>query len=99
MMTIGPIVKAAASGMLPDVPWYVSTALPMKKLEFPNSEGTMKSPSVSENVKMEPATTPGSASGRITCAESLRGPAPRSPEASTSDLGTRSSAVWIGRIM
>ena len=38
------------------------------KLEFapPTSSGVMKSPSVSENVKIEPATMPGSTSGSTT---------------------------------
>ena len=71
MMTMGPIVNAAARGILPDVPWYVSTAFPMKKLELPKSDGTMKSPSVSENVKIEPATTPGKRQRQDHGAESL----------------------------
>ena len=51
----------------------------------------MKSPSVSENVKIEPATMPGSASGRTT-ERSVRKPcAPRSRDASSSESGIRSS--------
>ena len=30
MIAIGTTVKAAASGTLPDVPWWESTAWPMK---------------------------------------------------------------------
>jgi hypothetical protein len=33
----------------------------------PTSCGTMKSPRVSENVKIEPAAIPGTDSGKITC--------------------------------
>ena len=36
------------------------------ELAPPTSSGVMKSPSVSEKVKIEPATMPGSASGRTT---------------------------------
>ena len=64
------------------------------KLEFapPTRIGVMKSPRVIENVKMEPATTPGSASGRITLRSVRQLRAPRSPEASNSESGIRSSA-------
>jgi len=48
----------------------------------PTRAGVMKSPSVSEKVKIEPATIPGIARGRITD-RSVRDPlAPRSWEAS-----------------
>ncbi|MCY1457183.1 hypothetical protein D9M71_744500 [compost metagenome] len=59
----------------------------------------MKSPRVSEKVKIEPAAMPGTESGRITCMKVCRGLAPRSAEACSSDGGKRSSAAWIGRIM
>ena len=36
-----------------------------KKLELPITVGMMKSPSVSEKVKIDPATIPGSVSGRM----------------------------------
>ena len=53
----------------------------------------MKSPSVSENVKIEPATTPGNASGSTTVRNVVEPFAPRSREASISEPGTRSSAA------
>ncbi|MCY1181488.1 hypothetical protein D3C76_1851280 [compost metagenome] len=59
----------------------------------------MKSPRVSEKVKMEPAAMPGIDSGRITCMKVWRGLAPRSAEACSSEGGRRSSEAWIGRIM
>ncbi|MCY1466255.1 hypothetical protein D9M71_845300 [compost metagenome] len=59
----------------------------------------MKSPRVSEKVKIEPAAIPGIDSGRITCMKVCRGCAPRSAEACSSDGGRRSRAAWIGRIM
>ena len=59
----------------------------------------MKSPRVSEKVKMDPATIPGRASGKVTWRKVVAGVAPRSPEASSSERGTRSSAAWIGRTM
>ena len=58
----------------------------------------MKSPSVSEKVKIEPATTPGRESGKTTCQNVLPPLAPRSPEASTSEWGMRSSAAWSRRL-
>jgi hypothetical protein len=45
---------------------------------------------VSENVKIEPATTAGSASGRITRRKVWPPRAPRSNDASISDPGMRS---------
>ena len=51
----------------------------------------MKSPSVSEKVKIEPATTAGKASGRITRRKVCPGFAPRSSEALSSESGIRSS--------
>ena len=64
------------------------------KLEFapPTRIGVMKSPSVSEKVKIDPATTPGSASGRTTLRSVRQLRAPRSPDASSSESGIRSSA-------
>ena len=59
----------------------------------------MKSPSVSENVKIEPATTAGSASGRMTRRNVHKAAAPRSAEASRSEGGMRSSPATMGRIM
>ncbi len=53
----------------------------------------MKSPRVSEKVKIDPATTPGSASGRITLATVRHPRAPRSAEASRYESGIRSRAV------
>ena len=52
----------------------------------------MKSPRVSEKVKIEPATTPGSASGSSTLRSVRQLRAPRSPDASSSESGIRSSA-------
>src|ERR1043165_6487152 len=48
---------------------------------------------------MDPATTPGNASGRMTFRNVSAGFAPKSLEASIKDFGTRSSAVWIGKII
>ena len=68
--------------------------LPMKlELAPPISSGVMKSPRVSENVKIEPATTPGSASGSTTLRNVRQFRAPRSPDASSSESGIRSSAA------
>ena len=69
------------------------------ELELPKIVGRMKSPSVSENVKIEPATRPGFASGSTTLRNVSHGRAPRSLEASRNDPGTRSSAASTGRIM
>ena len=74
MITTGPMVMAAASGTLPPVPWYEYTACPMKNLELPSASGMMKSPSVSENVKMEPAITPGNARGQDHGSKGLQRP-------------------------
>ena len=51
----------------------------------------MKSPSVSEKVKIDPATTAGKASGKITRRKVVPGLAPRSSEALSSESGIRSS--------
>ena len=59
----------------------------------------MKSPSVSENVKIEPATIPGSASGRSTRRTVVVPRAPRSADASSTESGIRSNAAKTGRIM
>src|SRR5512143_2265479 len=99
MMNIGTTVKAAASGKLPEVLCSVNTACPMKYCELPSTVGTTKSPSVNANVKIDPATTPGNANGQITCRKVVPGFAPRSPDASSSDFGTRSSAASIEIIM
>ncbi|MNG25389.1 hypothetical protein D3C84_1102330 [compost metagenome] len=48
---------------------------------------------------MEPATTPGSASGSIRVRKVWAGVAPRSLLASKRDRGIRSTAAWMGRIM
>jgi hypothetical protein len=59
----------------------------------------MKSPRVSEKLNIDPATTPGNASGRVIRRNVVAGRAPRSPEASSTERGTRSSEAEIGRIM
>jgi hypothetical protein len=41
MMTIGTTEKAAASGMLPAVPWWAYTAWPMKNRDDPMMPGMM----------------------------------------------------------
>ena len=51
----------------------------------------MKSPRVSEKVKIEPATTAGKTSGRITRRKVVPGFAPMSSEALSSVSGIRSS--------
>ena len=71
----------------------------MNKPDGPIRVGMMKSPSVNENVKIDPATTPGNASGQTTCRNVCRGRAPRSIDACTRLGGTRSSAAWIGSTM
>ena len=71
----------------------------MNNPDGPISVGMMKSPRVSENVNIDPATTPGNASGQITCRKVCRGRAPRSIDACTRLGGTRSSAAWIGNTM
>ena len=50
-------------------------------------------------VKIDPATIPGSASGKTTVRKVWPRLAPRSAEASSIVLGTRSSATCMGRIM
>jgi hypothetical protein len=54
---------------------------------------------VSENVKIEPATTPGKASGHSTVVNVLKGRAPKSAEARSKLAGTRSMAAWMGKTM
>ena len=71
----------------------------MKKPGGPTSCGTMKSPSVNENVKIEPAAMPGTASGSTTWRKVCEGFAPRSADACNSDGGRRSSAACTGRII
>lgn len=62
------------------------------ELAPPTSSGVMKSPRVSENVKIDPAIRPGRASGSTTERMVRQERAPRSPEASSSESGIRSSA-------
>ena len=50
-------------------------------------------------MKIEPATTAGKASGRITRRKVVNGAAPRSSEALISESGMRSRPAKIGRIM
>ena len=50
-------------------------------------------------MKIEPATTAGKAIGSTTRRIVVSAPAPRSPEASKSEFGTRSRPAKIGRIM
>ncbi len=59
----------------------------------------MKSPSVSENVKIEPATMPGQRERQDDRAQRRKPRAPRSRDASSSESGMRSSAAYTGRIM
>src|SRR5439155_27267724 len=47
--------------------------------------------------KIEPATIPGTISGKTTVRNVFHPRAPRSEEPSSSDPGTRSSAAYIGR--
>ena len=54
------------------------------------SEGVMKSPEVSENVKIEPATIAGKTSGQMTRRNVRHGFAPRSSEAARTEFGIRS---------
>src|SRR5881227_1350921 len=78
----GTVANAAAKGMS-GWPILVSTMLPMKlEPAPPTSAGVMKSPRVSEKVKIDPATSPGRASGRITVRSVRQALAPRSCEAS-----------------
>ena len=65
----------------------------------PTSVGVMKSPSVSEKVKIEPAARPGSVSGSRTLRKVCQPRAPMSADASSSDSGTRSIAAQTGMIM
>ena len=59
----------------------------------------MKSPRVSANVKIDPATMPGSASGSTTRQVVPKAGAPRSADASSRLFGIRSSAPNTGMIM
>ena len=65
----------------------------------PTSVGVMKSPSVSEKVKIEPAAIPGRIRGNSTVRNVRQPRAPRSAEASSIESGTRSIAAHTGRIM
>ena len=68
-------------------------ALPMKfELDPPINSGVMKSPRVSEKVKIEPATIPGRIIGIRIWRKVNHEPAPKSAEASRSESGTRSKA-------
>ena len=94
MITTGTMANAAAKGMLPATPTFSYTTFPMKLDPVPPTRnGVMKSPRVRENVKIDPATTPGSASGRITFAIVRPPRAPRSAEASRYESGIRSMAA------
>ena len=76
------------------------TTLPMKSDPAPpTSVGVMKSPSVSENVKIDPAARPGSTSGSSTRRNVVKPRAPMSADASSSESGTRSIAAQTGMIM
>ena len=68
--------------------------LPMRFVPEPEpmSSGVMKSPSVSEKVKIDPAMTPGRTSGSTTLRSVRRVRAPRSAEASKNESGIRSKA-------
>src|SRR4029079_8064874 len=59
----------------------------------PTSCGATKSPIVSEKTKIEPATIPGKASGKITLRKVVSAFAPRSREASRYESGIFSRAV------
>ena len=78
------MANAAANGTLLAIPTFCSITFP-RKLEPapPINMGVMKSPRVSENVKIEPAITPGRARGRMTRRTVHHPLAPRSAEAST----------------
>src|SRR5919201_6304678 len=100
MTTSGTLANAAANGTFDATPTLRYTTLPMKSDPAPpTSVGVMKSPNVRENVKIEPATTPGSASGNSTLRNVRQPEAPRSAEASKYESGTRSIAAHTGRIM
>ena len=72
--TIGTIANAAASGRLLAMLRVDDVADELRRCE--TSAGVMKSPRVSEKVKIEPATTAGKASGRITRRKVVHGVAP-----------------------
>ena len=82
------------------MPTLSYTTLPMKSEPAPpTSVGVMKSPSVSENVKIEPAAIPGRINGNSTERNVRQLRAPRSADASMKESGTRSIAAHTGRIM
>src|SRR5262249_39550060 len=98
MTAIGITAKAAANGRL--VAKLSSTKFPITlESVTPTRTGEMKSPRVRANVKIEPATSPGSDSGRITERNVRQLRAPRSAEASRYDSGIRSSAAYTGSTM
>src|SRR3954454_17897700 len=98
--TTGTVANAAANGTLLATPTLRYTTLPMmSELAPPTRVGGMYSPTVSEKVKIDPATTPVSASGSSTRRNVVGDLAPRSPEASSRESGTRSMAAQTGRIM
>src|SRR6476620_9865516 len=96
MTTIGTSASAAAKGR--SLVIELAIVLPMNWL-LETSLGVMKAPSESEKVKIEPATTAGKASGKITRRKVVKGEAPRSSEALISEFGIRSRPAKIGRIM
>src|SRR5258707_12266854 len=96
MTTIGTRARAAAKGRSLVIEDAIT--VPMNWL-LETSLTVMKSPRVSEKVKIEPATTAGKASGRITRAKGVKGGAPRSSEAPVNEFGMRSRPAWVGRII
>ena len=99
MTATGTVANAAASGKLFATPTFAYTTLPMNWFPAITICGAMKSPSVSANVKIEPATSAGNASGRITRRNVRPALPPRSEDASSSESGIRSSPAYSGRIM
>src|SRR5688572_10195494 len=99
MVAMATNVKAAARGVFPTTPTCRYTCWPMKNEESPNIDGRMKSPSVNENVKIEPAMSPGFAEGSTMRRNVNLGLEPRSLDAAMDVPGTRSSAASIGRII
>ena len=86
MITIGTTANAAANGGLLVKLEY--TTVPMNWFLL-TSETAMKSPRVSENVKIEPATIAGKTSGQITLRIVVHGSAPRSSDALKSEFVIR----------
>ncbi len=87
MTTIGTSASAAAKGRSLVIEEAIT--VPMNWL-LETSLTVMKSPRVREKVKIEPATTAGKASGKITRRKVVKGAAPRSSEALISEFGIRS---------